>query len=559
MADVESRVAALEALLAGGSSLDSFQKNYSVITDALEGEGLASPSSIRAGVDMLFIVLCGVLVFFMQCGFIMLSVGAVRRKNAKNIILYILLDATFGAVAWFFFGWAFAYGPNPNASSKFIGAGWFVTYNLPKEEYVNWFFQYTFAATATTIISGSIIERTKVVAYIIYAMLVTGFVYPVVAHWVWSCDGWLSACLDSPLLEIGLVDLAGCGVVHMVGGIGGAVGAAIVGPRIGRYDASGRALAMPGHSAPFLALGVFILWFGWYGFNTGSLLGIVGQETMVPHVAIVTTLGAAGGTLGCLSYSLLVEKHWNVVNALNGALAGLVSITAACASVELWAGLVIGYIGGWIFSGCSWLLTYVKIDDPLEAAAMHGGCGMWGLWAVGWFASPSLMGNDRACGVFYGGCGGWLLGVQTIGIVVIAAWVIALMAVIFGALHLIGILRVAPDEEKAGMDSSYHGGDAYPKDQQADSEPFTTTTLDVKHSALLSASGELALARGLPSDVPCCSVHSDLAVVDEKRTRISSRHGIVGILVLGLLTNLKSLTGTSASRRRTSSMEDSSR
>ena len=452
-------------------------RNYSVITDA----ELTSPGTVQQGVDMLFIVICGVLVFFMQCGFIMLSVGAVRRKNAKNIVFYILLDATFGAVAWFFTGWAFAYGPNPSNSAPFIGTGWFLTVDLPREEYVNWFFQYTFAATATTIISGSIIERTKVVAYIIYAFLVTGFVYPVVAHWVWSCDGWLSACLDEPLLSIGLVDLAGCGVVHMVGGIGGAVGAAIVGPRIGRYDPQGRPIAMPGHSAPFLALGVMILWFGWYGFNTGSLLGIVGQETMVPHVAIVTTLGAAGGTLGCVSYSLIMEKHWNVINALNGALAGLVSITAACASVDLWAGLVIGYIGGWIFSFCSLGLTAFKIDDPLEAAAMHGGCGMWGLWAVGWFASPELTGNDKACGVFYGGCGGWLLGVQTIGIVAIAAWVIALMAIIFGALSMAKILRVDKSEEMAGMDHSYHGGDAYPKDQQdGEKVPYETTELGAK-------------------------------------------------------------------------------
>ena len=335
------------------------------------------------------------------------------------------------------------------------------------------FFQYTFAATASTIVSGSVIERAKISAYITYSLYLTAFVYPVVAHWEWSASGWLSAnrVTGKILFNSGIVDFAGCGAVHMVGGFSGIVGAYMVGPRLGRYNADGSVNPMPGHNVPFAALGTLVLWFGWYGFNCGSAGALIGKSDVISRVAMSTTLGGAAGGIAALCYAIFINGVWDVTMTMNGILAGLVSITSGCAFFEPWAAVVAGGIGGVIFPAASSLLTRIRIDDPLEAGAMHGGCGMWGLFATGLLAQTkavNAVNEDPVTGIaplrpgggFY--ARGELLAAQIVGIVTIAGWVCANMLMCFSLLRFFRLLRIPADEEHAGMDESYHGGSAYP-------------------------------------------------------------------------------------------------
>ena len=417
----------------------------------------------------------------------MLSVGAIRSKNVKNMLLYILLDATVGAIGWYLLGYGFAYGDRTRPDGTyngngFIGNKFFAMKRLPYAEgssaFYNWFFQYTFAATASTIVSGCVVERAKLSAYIVYSFFLTAFVYPVVAHWEWSNTGWLAAGRKSGsvLFGSGIVDFAGCGAVHMVGGFTGIVGAYLVGPRMGRYASDGAVMPMPGHNVPYAALGTMILWFGWYGFNCGSAGGIVYMSDVVGRVAVSTTLGGAAGGLACLAYAVIVDGVWDVVACLNGCLCGLVSITSGCAFFEPWAAIVAGGVGGFIFPVISKTLTRLRVDDPLEAGAMHAGCGMWGLLATGLLAQTGAVneyygplpaykglgptGHARPGGGFYGH--GQLLAAQIVGIVTIAGWVVSTMFCCFWLLKRFNLLRVDSEAEEVGMDVSYHGGTAYP-------------------------------------------------------------------------------------------------
>lgn len=429
--------------------------------------------------DAFFVLMSGYLVFFMQCGFCMLSAGSVRQKNAKNIILKNVLDACFGALGWYFFGWALAYGGN---AGKFIGTENWALNETPTDDYHNWFFQYAFAATTVTIVSGAVAERTKFEAYLLYAFTLTSWVYPVIVHWVWSEEGWLSAFVakDKLFNESGMVDFAGCGVVHMTGGFAGLAGAIAVGPRLGRYDANGKARDIPGHSASLALLGVFILWFGWFGFNPGSALAIVGASATAALCAVTTTLAAAAGCITTLFLQMGIifartgQVVWDVIAAGNGALAGLVSITAACSVVHPWASVVIGVIGAFVYTGASNLVLHgFKVDDPLDAIAVHGFCGMWGLIAAATFADEDLMrlsygdfddGSRRAFGWIQGG-DGKLLVAAIVGIIVIFSWVMGHMVPFFFLMKALGLLRVSPEEEHEGLDISHHGGSAYPSDQ----------------------------------------------------------------------------------------------
>ena len=391
-----------------------------------------------------------------------------------------LLDATVGALGWYFLGYGFAYGDavdaqGNNVGNGFIGSRFFAMKQLPYAEgssqLYNWFFQYTFAATASTIVSGSVIERAKITAYIAYSFYLTAFVYPVVAHWEWSGAGWLSPFRKTGkvLFDSGLVDFAGCGAVHMVGGLTGIVGAYTVGPRLGRYAADGTALAMPGHNVSYAALGTLILWFGWFGFNCGSSGAIIGYSGVVSRVAVSTTLGGAAGGIAALAFAVAVDGVWDVCICLNGTLAGLVSITSGCAFFEPWAAIVAGGVGGIIFPCVSRLLTRLRVDDPLEAGAMHGGCGVWGLFATGLLAQTKAIntyygplpgGAARPGGGFY--ARGQLLAAQIVGIVTIGGWVVANTSIMFALLKRFRLLRIEADVEETGMDHSFHGGSAYP-------------------------------------------------------------------------------------------------
>ncbi|GAB0491352.1 hypothetical protein MMPV_002605 [Pyropia vietnamensis] len=431
--------------------------------------------------DVFFILVSGYLVFLMQTGFAMLTAGSVRSKNTKNVLLKNVLDACVGAIAYYLFGFAFAYGDSGNsffAHSNFALSG-------DRTDFHFFFFQWTFAATAATIVSGSVAERTSFYAYLGYAFFLSGFVYPIVTHWVWTSEGWLAT-----LFEVGAKDFAGDAVVHMVGGFAGLAGAVIVGPRLGRFDQDGLVVPMPGHSATLCTLGTFILWFGWYGFNPGSTLGISNTDDVesnftvtAARCAVTTTLAAAAGGVTTLIVIKLRDHIFDLLACLNGILAGLVAITASCPWVEFYAALVIGIIGALIYIGAAMLLLMLKIDDPLEAFPIHGAAGMWGAFAVGLFARIELLtisgyGNSGGWqGAFYGG-GGRLLAANCIMILAVAAWTLALIVPLFLVLKAFGALRISPDMELIGNDVSKHGGVAYPDDVIATEEKQASHTID---------------------------------------------------------------------------------
>lgn len=434
-------------------------------------------SDANLSADVMFVLVSGYLVFLMQAGFAMLTAGSVRSKNTKNVLLKNVLDACVGSLAYFLFGWAFAYGPGGSARS-FIGSGNYALANYDGEafdDYHSFFFQWAFAATAATIVSGSVAERTSFYAYLAYAFFLTSFVYPVVSHWVWDTSGWLNGIFDR-----GVIDFAGCTVVHMVGGLAGLCGAIAVGPRIGRFDSEGKVVPIPGHSATLSTLGTFLLWFGWYGFNPGSALGISGDlRRTAARCAVTTTL--AGGAAGVTTLVIVkVRDHiFDLPACLNGILAGLVSITASCAFVDGFAAVIIGIIGAFVYVGFAALLLKLKIDDPLEAFPIHGGCGIWGVIAGAFFNRQiwqEVAGfTTDHWGIFYGG-GGSLLGANLIAVLTIALWTVGLIGPLFIAMKFLGILRISEEEEIIGNDVSKHGGAAYPLD--AVDQPHATVPKD---------------------------------------------------------------------------------
>lgn len=430
--------------------------------------------------QMLLILMSAYLIFFMQCGFCMLTSGCVRLKNAKNMILKNLMDSCIGAIAWYFVGYALAFGEEGN---KFLGSMNFALSHVKIEKLHEFMFQFAFAATAATIVSGSVAERTKFEAYLFYAFFMLSWVYPVVAHWVWSEQGWLSPYASSETDEtffnkIGLIDFAGCSVVHLVGGISGLAGSVMVGPRLGKFDKNGIPRKIPGHSSALMLLGIFILWFGWYGFNPGTAIAITYDSNVTALSAVNTTLSAATGCLTVLIISLYQSYKdfgimcWDLYTAGNGVLSGLVSITAGCAVVAPWASVIIGAIGGIIYLLSAYVVLYVlKIDDPLDAAPIHAGCGIWGLLSVGLFAEKNYMDlvyhfekDNRYYGVLIGGDLN-IIGNSIAGIIIICIWVLINMLPFFYLLKKIKLLRVAPFEEHEGLDVSHHGGSAYPNDR----------------------------------------------------------------------------------------------
>jgi Amt family ammonium transporter len=439
-------------------------------------------STIHGSQDISYMLLSGFFVFFMQAGFAMLCAGSVRSKNVMNILIKNVLDACcIGCMAYFCFGWAISYGDSGKAyPGEFAGEGWFfLAKGDHAESFSAWhefFFQWAFTAAAATITSGAMAERTAFQAYIAYSIILSGFVYPVVVHWIWDTAGWLCNWKEdkdgnSDLLnDVGMHDFAGSGVVHMTGGIAGLMGAAIVGPRTGRFDASGRPMAMPGHNAALVVLGTFILWVGWYGFNPGSVLAITGEAAVdVARCAVTTTLSAAAGGIGAMVLNYSLYKVWDLVAVCNGCLAGLVSITAGAYVLQPWAAILAGLVGSVVLWASSKLLLKLKIDDPLEAFPVHGACGAWGVIAVGLFADQGLIGSymgaetkadQKIYGALLGG-GGKLLGNQILGIVVITLWVGTTIGGLFFALKTAGMLRASAEEEAAGLDESKHGGSAY--------------------------------------------------------------------------------------------------
>jgi Amt family ammonium transporter len=391
-------------------------------------------------------------------------------------LLKNVLDACLGAFIWWFMGFPIALG---DSSGKFAGGKDFFMMDLTKEltnnptYFATWMFQWAFAATAATIVSGAVAERCKFVAYLVYTTALTAFIYPVVVHWAWSSEGWLSAWVsedEKPFLKAnGFMDFAGSGVVHMTGGAAALMGSIFLGPRTGRFTPAGSVVDMPGHSTVLAALGTFILWFGWYGFNPGSTLAVVDASSTIALCAVTTTLSAAAGAVSSLFFDTFLgvitngEAEYDLTMAMNGCLGGLVGITAGCSVVEPWAALIIGLVSGVVYVLSSKLLVSLKIDDAVDAIPVHFFNGMWGCIATGLFASRRYVtmtyGDKYSPGLFYGS--GSLLGCEICGILFIIAWVTAIMTPFFFALNMLGMFRVDPIEEKVGLDISHHKGAAY--------------------------------------------------------------------------------------------------
>lgn len=414
---------------------------------ALAQEG-PSIDEVVISIDTLWIVIAAILVFLMQAGFALVEAGFTRAKNTGNIVMKNFMDFSVGSLVYWAVGFGLAYGGT--------SLGGFVAYGGIGDAFFlgdrslspDWFFQVVFAATAATIVSGAMAERTRFSAYLLYTPFITGFIYPIVTHWVWSGQGWLG--------NLGFIDFAGSGLVHLTGGMAALAGVLAIGPRIGKYDKDGKPLPIPGHSLMLGALGVFILWFGWYGFNGGSTLAAVGAD--FASVAVTTTLAASAGAFSAMltSWTYPVYGKPDVGMTLNGALAGLVGITAGTANVSNLAAVAIGLVAGVILVVSLVAIEKMGIDDPVGAIAVHGVNGIWGLIAVGLFESV----NGQ--GLFYGG-GVQLLGVQALGALAIVAWVFVTSSIVFRVLKATWGLRVGPEEEIAGLDRMEHGTAAYPE------------------------------------------------------------------------------------------------
>ena len=390
---------------------------------------------IASYVDSLWIVVAGILVMFMQPGFMLVETGFTRSKNSVNIVMKNFMDFSVGAVSYWAFGFALAYGGT--TLGGFLAYGNFFL----EGDAITYFFQVVFAATAATIVSGAVAERTKFSAYLLFQPFICGVIYPIVTHWVWSGQGWLG--------DLGFIDFAGSGVVHMVGGFAALAGVQIVGPRIGKYDDNGNPQVIPGSSMVAGALGVFILWFGWYGFNVGSALAAV--DVNLAAIAVTTTLSAAAGSITAM-YTSMISGKPNVGMTLNGALAGLVGITAGCANVNNLGAVLIGLVSGVLVVYSINFLEKRGLDGAVGAISVHGICGIWGVIAVAIF--------DTADGLFYGG-GTSLFGPQLIGILAIGAWAYGTSFLVFKVIDSTVGLRVTAEEEIAGLDASEHGTSAY--------------------------------------------------------------------------------------------------
>lgn len=430
-------------------------------------------------VDTFFLLFAGSLVFLMQLGFAMLCAGSVRAMNVQNILLKNMLDACGGAFGFYTVGYAIAYGGNgDDSSTTFVGrSNFYFQDDLESEnEYISWFFQFAFAATAATIVAGSIAERCKLSAYFCYSMALTAFIYPVVVHSIWDSHGFMSTGNDNPLFDIGMIDFAGSGVVHMTGGCAALVAASILGPRLGRFhDQNGQELDPPQvfepHSVTLQVLGTFILWFGWYGFNPGSALGVsaVGIDQVIALSAVTTTMAAASGLMSGLFVNYIMFYHYegqgvfDLTAAMNGLLSGLVGITAGCSVVQPWAAIIIGIMAGPIYILSSKLLIWLKIDDAVDAIPVHLVNGMWGCIATGLFADPTLVqsayGISGEGGLFYGNVN--LILCEVIGIFWILGWVSATMTPLFLILKRFDLFRVSESDEMQGLDFPKHGKHAY--------------------------------------------------------------------------------------------------
>ena len=416
---------------------------------------------MELSINTMWTLLAAVLVFWMQAGFAMVETGFTRAKNAGNIIMKNLMDFALGSIIFWILGFGLMFGKD---IAGFIGVPNFfiqgdlsyLNLGVSKDAYI--FFQTVFCATAATIVSGAMAERTKFSSYCIYSVVISAVIYPVVGHWIWG-GGWLQ--------NLGFHDFAGSTVVHSLGGWCALIGAAILGPRIGKYTKEGKSNAFPGHSLTLGALGVFILWMGWFGFNPGSTLSLTGDNlNIASRVFITTNLAASFAAATTMMITWIKYKKPDISMTLNAVLAGLVAITAGCDVVTPAGSAIIGIVSGFVVVfGIEFIDKVVKIDDPVGAIGVHCLNGVVGTIMVGLFAAY----GDNL-GLFYGG-GFKSLGIQLLGIIVVAAWTIACALVLFKTLKATVGLRVSTEEEIRGLDLQEHGIDSAYADFQ------TTDTL----------------------------------------------------------------------------------
>ncbi|WP_241558078.1 ammonium transporter [Maribellus luteus] len=402
---------------------------------------------LQIGLDNMWLLIAGFLVMFMQPGFAMVEAGFTRSKNTANILMKNLMDFSIGSLLYWIIGFTLMYG---DSIGGFVGMPdlFFMSDGFGDNyaDYSDLFFQTVFCATAATIVSGAMAERTEFKSYLIFTIVVSVLIYPVSGHWTWG-GGWLS--------QLGFHDFAGSSIVHSVGGWIGLAGAAMIGPRIGKYGKDGKVNAIPGHNLTLGALGVFILWFGWFGFNPGSQLAAAGTENAVAigHIAVTTNLAAAAGAVTAMIVAWFRYKRPTLSLSLNGALAGLVAITAGCDAVNPEGAVMIGVIAGFSLPFVvEFFDKIIRVDDPVGAVSVHGVCGAFGTLAVGLFSTSE--------GLFYGH-GAKLLGVQAIGVLTFFVWAFGMGLILFFVLKKANILRVSKRIEEEGLDVYEHGESAY--------------------------------------------------------------------------------------------------
>ena len=405
----------------------------------------AVKEELQLNINIIWTCVAAFLVFFMQAGFAMVEAGFTRAKNAVNILMKNLMDFSIGSIAFFLIGFGLMFGK----TNGLFGTTLFGLSGVEPGGDWNWtflIFQTVFAATAATIVSGAMAERTKFIGYLVYSFFITLFIYPIFGSWAWGGlldgGGWLE--------KLGFLDFAGSTVVHSIGGWLALAGAIVLGPRIGKYGPDRKPKAILGHNIPLAALGVFILWFGWFGFNPGSTTSGDGS---IGYIAVTTNLSAAAGAIVAMFISWIVMKKPDASMALNGALAGLVSITAPCDGVTPMGAIMIGIVGGALVVLSVLFIDHIlRVDDPVGAVSVHGVCGAWGTLAAGLF--------NMETGLFYGG-GLRQLGVQALGAGAAFLWAFGLGMILFYAISKTIGLRVNSEEELKGLDIGEHGMEAY--------------------------------------------------------------------------------------------------
>lgn len=404
-------------------------------------------------INIVWVFLGAVMVMLMQAGFAILEAGLTRQKNCNNVLMKNIMDFAIGSIIFLVVGFGLMFG---ESLGGIVGITGFIdptSLNLSQFEALSptvfIFFQTVFCATAATIVSGAMAERTKFSSYLIYTLVISLVIYPISGHWIWG-GGFLS--------KIGFIDYAGSTAVHSVGGWAALMGAVVLGPRMGKYNRDGSTNAIPGHNIMMATLGVFILWFCWFGFNPGSSLEAAGY---IGHIAMTTNLSACAGALVAMFLTWKKYGKPDVSMTLNGILAGLVAITAGCHIVSLYGAIAIGAVGGiLVVYGCEILDRKLHVDDPVGAVGVHCLNGVWGTLAVGLFACNTPA-SEGTLGLFFGG-GTALLITQLIGVIIVAVWVCSMSFIMFTLIKKTVGLRVTPQEELAGLDLGEHGSEAYP-------------------------------------------------------------------------------------------------